>query len=260
MARRRVCRESAAVLAISNAMRLHLITNDHVDAGKVFAFPMGVLNAPPPSADEVESLRQRLQLPRGRTVVFSGVLDPVREPGFMLDVFDLVRVKLSDAVFLVLTYQTDERRRQFEAEALRRGADVRVIGPVPFRDVATYLRCADVAISPYRPMLEHKVASPTKSIEAMNAGLPVVGSCEVDEHADVLESSGGGVSVPWDRRQFANAIEALLQDPQRRHRMGEHGRAWTLEHRTYAHLTEYLERIVAASSHPAARRALPHEP
>ena len=42
--------------------------------------------------------------------------------------------------------------------------------------------CADVVVAPYPPMMEHKVSSPTKSLEGMGAGVPVVGSAEVDEH------------------------------------------------------------------------------
>jgi len=188
------------------------------------------------------------------------VLDPVRQPGWMLDVFDLVRARVPGAAFLVITYQTDDRRRLFEEDARRRNADVRVVGPVPFRDVSSYLRCADVAISSYRPMLEHKVASPTKTWEALCAGVPVVGNAEVDEHAEFLEASGGGVCVRWDRAEFADAIVALMQEPERRRRMGEVGRQWALAHRSYSHLTEYLERILVASRDPAALAALPHEP
>ena len=258
--RRRVSRQAAAVLAISTSMRDHVVAEDGLAAERVFSFPMGVLDVTTSTPDQIEALRAHLGLPRDRTMVFSGVLDPVRQPAWMLDVFDLVRARVPGAVFLVLTYQTDDRRRVFEDDARRRKADVRVVGPVPFRDVSSYLRCADVAISSYRPMLEHKVASPTKTWEALCAGLPVVGNTEVDEHAEFLEASGGGIGVSWDPAQFADAIISLMEHPERRRQMGEQGRQWVLAHRSYSHLTEYLERILSASRDPAALVALPHEP
>lgn len=256
--RRRLSRRASAVLAISDAMRRHLVEHDGLSAARVFSFPMGVLGQALPDAGEVDALRAQLQLPRDRTIVFSGVLDPVRQPGWMLDVFDRVRASLPDAAFLVITYQTDERRRAFEADAARRGANVRVVGPVPFHEVPRYLRCADLAFSPYPPMLEHKVASPTKSIEALAAGVPVVGTEEVDEHAQLLERHG--VAVPFDQARCAEAIVTLLQDPARRAAMGAAGREWVLAHRSYAHLTAYLEQILAAAGDVATLRALPHEP
>lgn len=258
-ARRWVSRRAAAVLAISDAMREHLVAEDGLEAQKVFSFPMGVADDDV-SDEEVDALRRRLELPAGRTVVYSGVIDAVRRPEWMLDVIERVRARVAGAVLLVITYQTDERRRAFEDEARRRQLDVRVVGPVPFREISRYLRCADVMMSPYPPMMEHKVASPTKSIEALCAALPVVGSAEVDEHAAIFAASGGGLPVAWDSDLFAGAIVSLLERPEERRRMGEQGRRWVLAHRTYAHLTEYLERILDASKSPAALRALPHAP
>ena len=259
-ARRWASRRATAVLAISESMREHLVSVDGLDPRKVFSFPMGVVDDGGAMPEKVEAMRRDLNLPFGRTIVYSGTLDPIRQPEWMLDVFDRVRARVSDAVLLVVTLQTDERRRTFEAEARRRGADVRVVGPVPFRDVSSYLRCADLVLAAYPPMMEHKVSSPTKSVEGLAAGVPVVGSAEVDEHVAILEASGGGVCVAWDKDRFADAIVSLLEQPERRRQMGEQGRRWVLAHRTYAHLTDYLERILEASPSAAALSALPHVP
>lgn len=258
--RRWVSRRATVVLAISEAMRAHLVATDGLDPQRVFSFPMGVPDPSPPIGEGVESLRRFLNLPAGRTIVYSGTIDPVRQPEWMLDVFDRVRVRVPGAALLVITYEADDRRTRFEAEARRRQADVRVVGPVPFREVSSYLQCADVVLAPYPPMMEHRISSPTKSVEGMAAGLPVVGSSEVDEHGAIFEASGGGVLVDWDRDRFADAIVSLLEDPERRRRMGEQGRQWVLAHRTYSHLTKYLERILENSRSPATLRALPHVP
>jgi glycosyltransferase involved in cell wall biosynthesis len=258
-ARRRMSRRASAVLAISDAMRDHLVAEDGLDPAKVFAFPMGVLDEQA-SSEDVEALCRRLDLPRGRTLVYSGVLDALRQPEWLLDVLDRVRARLPGAALLVITYQTDDRRRAFEEDVRRRGTDVRVVGPVPFRDVPTYLRCADLLVAAYPPMMEHRISSPTKSLEALRAGVPVVGSIEIDEHVAIFEASGGGVAVDYDQARFADAIVSLLEDPDRRRRMGERGRRWVLEHRTYSHLTEYLERILDAARQPAMLGALPHRP
>jgi len=258
--RRWLSRRATAVLAISASMRDYLVSEDGLDSDRVFSFPMGVLAEPDAAPEDIESLRRRLDLPAGRTLVYSGVLDSVRQPGWMLDVFDRVRARVPGAVFLVVTQQTDQRRRAFEEDVRRRQADVRVIGPVPFREVPMYLRCADVVLSPCPPLLEYRISSPTKTLEGMCAGVPVVGSAEVDEHRAILEPSGGGVSVVWDADRFADAIVSLLDNPARRRDMGEQGRRWVREHRTYTHLTQYLERILEASRRPETLHGLPHCP
>ncbi len=258
--RRWVSRRATAVLSISESMRAHLVADDGLDPQKVFSFPMGVLDQSVATLEEVQTLRRALNLPAGRTIVYSGTIDPVRKPEWMLDVFDRVRTRVPDAVFLVVSYDSDDRRASFAEEARRRGADVRVVGPIPFREVSRYLQCADVVMAAYPPMTEHRIASPTKSVEGLGVGLPVVGSVEVDEHAAMFEASGGGVLVDWDRDRFADALVSLLQDPERRRRMGEQGRQWVLAHRTYSHLTAYLERILETSRSPAALGVLPHAP
>ena len=258
--RRWVSRRATAVLAISESMGEHLVVADGLDPQKVFSFPMGVPDESPPAREEIETLRRSLNLPDGRTIVYSGTIDPVRQPEWMLDVFDRVRARVPGAALLVMTYDAGDRRARFEAEARRRQADVRIVGPIPFREVSRYLQCADIVVAPYPPMMEHRIASPTKSVEGLGAGLPVVGSREVDEHRAIFEASGGGVPVEWDRDRFAAAIVSLLEDPERRRRMGAQGRQWVVAHRTYSHLTSYLERILESARSPAALRALPHVP
>ncbi len=61
-------------------------------------------------------------------------------------------------------------------------------------------------------------------LEAMAHGLPVV-STAVDGVPEAVTDGGTGVLVPpGDTDAFGRALESLLADPQRRHRLGEAGR------------------------------------
>jgi len=64
--------------------------------------------------------------------------------------------------------------------------------------------------------------------EALGAGTPVVTTKGVDTWPE-LESSGGARIVGPDANDFADAIEALLNEPAKLEAMGGQGRAWTLE-------------------------------
>lgn len=244
--RRRVCRASAAVLAISTRMQQYLAEDDGLAADKIFSFPMGIGSAPVPAPEQVLETGKRLSLPAGKTMAYSGVIDAVRSPGILLDVFERVRAAVPGAALLVLTYQQDERRAAFEADVRARGLPVSVIGPLHHSEVARHLACADVVLSPYPPRIEHAMCSPTKSIEGMALGLPVVGNEEVVEHVRLLREAGGGLAVPYDADAFARGVVFLMQHPDERRRMGEAGRAWATAHRSYERLTRYLESILLA--------------
>ena len=261
MLRRRVLRRASAVLAISDAMATYLIGRDGLDPARVFSFPMGANDFAPPSAETIKNLQQTLGLTPGRTIVCSGAMIPhaVRIGCWPCSTRSAER--LPDAVLLMLTYQAagEPRRQAFEAEAVKRGGSVKVVGPLTNREVFAHMQAADVMVAAYPPMLEFDMSSPTKSIEAMSAALPVVGSSEIAEHVSVFGASQGGVAVRWDQTAFADTIVALLTDDGRRKAMGEAGRQWVLTHRTYERLTTYLDRILKAASSRSALQALPHE-
>lgn len=259
--RRRLCRRADVVLAISAAMRRHFIEVDGVLGDRVFSFPMGFSESHSDHAvDEIAALRRQLALPWRRTLIHTGVIDPLRVPGFMLDVLALLLRQVPDAGLLVVTHQNDQRRRAFEADAEARGLPVKVVGPVHHSRVPAYLRCADVMLCPLPPRVEYAMSSPTKSIEALGVGLPVVGSSEVVEHRRILTESGGGIAVPFEAQAFAAAVASLLIDEDERRRMANAGRRWARQYRTYPRLARYLESILAAAVEGRPLRALAHDP
>ncbi len=70
-----------------------------------------------------------------------------------------------------------------------------------------------------------KEGLPLAVLEAMGAGLAVVAT-DVPGHRDVVKDDETGLLVaPGDERALAAAIGALLDDPERRRRMGRAGRA-----------------------------------
>lgn len=109
-------------------------------------------------------------------------------------------------------------------------------------DVAfTYLSTADVGIE---PNLEEFV-SPVKVMEYMALGLPFVAFDVAETRA--LANGAGVYAAPGDVVRFAELIDELLSDPDRRARMGEFGKrhvreeiSWDLQKQTYLQVYENL--------------------
>jgi glycosyltransferase involved in cell wall biosynthesis len=117
-----------------------------------------------------------------------------------------------------------------EAPALRArlaGGDpagVRMLGAVPAERIPSLYAEHDAAVVMLRDLPIFEGALPTKMLEAMAAGRPVVLAAR-GEAAHLVESEGCGVVVPpEDPRALAAALASLAADPAGRTAMGAAGR------------------------------------
>jgi glycosyltransferase involved in cell wall biosynthesis len=75
----------------------------------------------------------------------------------------------------------------------------------------------------------------------MAMGKAVVANTHPDQQF-LIEESGGGYCVPYEEDAFAKAILALLRAPDMARMMGERGRRYALQHRTYGTIADIVER------------------
>ncbi len=103
-------------------------------------------------------------------------------------------------------------------------AAVRMLGAVPADRIPTLYAETDVAVVPLRDLPIFEGALPTKLLEAMAAGRPVVLAAR-GEAARLVESERCGIVVPpEDPRALAEALTALADNPARRAELGAAGR------------------------------------
>jgi hypothetical protein len=117
-----------------------------------------------------------------------------------------------------------------EAPALRarlaggRPTGVRMLGTVPGERIPGLYAACDVAVVMLRDKPIFHGALPTKMLEAMAAGRPVLLAAK-GEAARLIEATGAGLVVePENPRALAEALRALAADPERRARLGAAGR------------------------------------
>ncbi len=101
---------------------------------------------------------------------------------------------------------------------------VRMLGAVPADRIPALYAESDVAVVMLRDLPIFEGALPTKMLEAMAAGRPVVLAAR-GEAARLIEREKCGVVVPpEDPRALADALSALAADPARRAALGAAGR------------------------------------
>jgi glycosyltransferase involved in cell wall biosynthesis len=108
--------------------------------------------------------------------------------------------------------------------AARGPAGVRMLGAVAAECIPSLYAESDVAVVMLRDLPIFEGALPTKLLEAMAAGRPVILAAR-GEAARLVEKERCGVVVPpEDPRALAEALTALAADPSRRAALGAAGR------------------------------------
>ena len=168
-------------------------------------------------------------------VAYLGTLDKARRLDLLIESFAEVRKKVANAVLLLIgsaLEQADERWLKSVAEKL--GVDDAIVwtGWLPTTVAWDYLRHADVAVSVVPRGKLFDCASPTKVVEYLALGLPVVANDQPDQHR-VLTESGAGITVAMNVGEFSAAILRILQDPSLASGMSKSGPPYVAAHRSY---------------------------
>lgn len=176
-----------------------------------------------------------------KRIIYIGQISYIRNMTFMIDVLS----KLSEDVEIMFVGppQQDFVVDQMKAHARKLGIEDRMIfvGKVDKSEIPKYITSAHIGISPIPPLKAFRMSSPTKVVEYLSLGVPVVGNKEIEDQRYVIEESGGGFAVEYDIDKFSEAINILLINPEIKKQRGKRGKEWIEENRNYKILAEKLE-------------------
>jgi len=107
-------------------------------------------------------------------------------------------------------------------------------GRVPYESVPLYINTADVCVAPFIRERNSKIGlSALKTYEYLACGRPIVAS-SIPGVKDLIESSGGGISVtPENPEELAAAVVELVSDENTRAIMGERGHKYVLKNHSW---------------------------
>ncbi|WGG49141.1 glycosyltransferase [Rugamonas sp. DEMB1] len=235
------------VFVQSRQMQLD-VARQGVPMEKMTPVPMGVDTEVANPERIAASVDERL---RGkRVVVYLGVTDPLRRIDVLFEMLAAARDSVPD-ILLVLAGDTEDagHRAWLREQAERLGVADQVLwlGWREPDEAWAYVRAAEVGLSPVPRGFLLDCGSPTKAVEYMGLGLPVLVSDNPDQQ-QVIEESGAGICVPLCGDRFAAALVGLLAAPPTMRAMGERGRAYVAGVRSY----EHIARSVAGVYHGLA--------
>jgi len=228
----------ADYIFVQSRQMLEDVASQGIARDRMTAVPMGVdiEMAQPQQVMPSDDMR----LAGKRVLVYLGSLDPVRGIETLFEMLAIVRKQVPD-ILLVLAGDTpdDAHRDWLKQEAARLGVMPALLwtGWLPTAQAWRYVRAAEIGLSVIPRGFLLDCGSPTKAIEYMALGVPVVGNDNPDQ-ALVLREGGAGICVTLDPAALAEAVLALLQDAERRLHMALAAQDYVRKARGYDVLAE----------------------
>ena len=204
-------RGSAGVLAVCPLLVDY--AKQHQRTGNVALLPD--LPVPPVVADGGPPL-QLPDVPAGHVkLLYVGNLEAYQGVDLMLEAFALAAGRRADATLTVVGGLPEHvERNRAKAQSLQWSGRVVFTGPRPLEVLPRVLRWADVLVSPRRKGIN----TPMKVYNYMQAGRAIVAT-NLPTHTQVLDATTAVLTEPTPAA-LAEGMVALIDDPQRRERLG----------------------------------------
>lgn len=180
----------------------------------------------------------------GKTIVlYAGAMSAVYDFDIVLDIAKETSDKNLFFVFLGSGRQKSRIQERAERERIK---NVQFLGPVPQREVRTYVSAADICIVPLRDLSLLNYIYATKIFqEYMPAGKPIALAGGGVNAALVCQKAQCGVCVPpGNKSAFRNALLDLAGDTAKRVKFGTSGQRYAEKHFNAERLTGVYFRVI----------------
>jgi glycosyltransferase involved in cell wall biosynthesis len=239
-----------AVVTLAETMRSDIVARG-VPGERVYIVPNGVdpdAFGPRP-ADP--ALRERYGLGERFVIGYVSNLDHPREgQETLIEATAILAAAGRDVACLIVG--EGRRRSELESISAASGAADRIVftGAVPHAEVAAMYALLDAFVVPRRDERAARLVTPLKPFEAMAMARPLI---VADLPALTEIAPDGERSLAYraeDAAALTAAVGRLMDDPTLAERLGEAGRAWVTQERTWAsngpRWTEIYEGVLAA--------------
>ena len=232
-------RSADRVVTICEAMRAELAGRG-IAAEKVAVVPNGVdaeWFTPQPKA---VALTRELGLNGGPVFGFIGSFYHYEGLRFLVHAFGEIRKQIPAARLLLVGGGAEEARLKEMATDVNGG--VIFTGQIPHERVRDYYSVIDVCVFPRISMRLTDLVTPLKPLEAMAMGKAVLAS-DVGGHKELIQDGTTGLLFPSsDPTNFCAQAVRLANDHELRAALGEAGRRYAVNERSWEHLVRrYVE-------------------
>jgi len=177
-------------------------------------------------------------------IVYAGSMRNTRKLDFLLDSFNMVLREIPEVELDMIgwsEFDEDVISLKSYSNKLGIGHKVNFLGKQSYENMPHLIGKCSVGVSPIPPEKYFLEATPTKVIEYLSLGIPVVSNKEIYDQDRIVTESNGGISVKYKRSSFSKAIIRLIKNPASAKQMGLKGKSWIIKNRTFERTAELIE-------------------
>ena len=202
---------SADHVFVQSQNMLHMLALQGIKPEKMTPVPMGVDLE---MASQRPILSENVDLIGKRVLVYLGTLDRVRKIEILFGMLIIILQQAPNALLVLVGDTEDAQHRAWlkhQAEMMGIAQHIMWTGWLPTSEAWRYVAAAEIGLSPIPRGYLLDMGSPTKAVEYMALGLPVVMNDNPDQVL-VAQESDAARCIPLEPMQFANAVLTLLND------------------------------------------------
>jgi len=225
------------VVAVNEAIRLHLEQKERLTPEKLAVIPPGVDTAAFNPPEDRSVLRDRWNVEGRFVVAYVGTHGQAHDLKVVLDAAAALEPQTPDVLFMLVGEGADKRRLQ-RIVSDRNLTNVRFEAQQPLAQIPGILAASDVCLAHLRPSPVFETAVPTKLLEYMACRRPIISNVQGEAARLLNEAKAGQTIPPRDAEALAHAILSLRGDPPARDAMGRRGSEYVARHRSWSRLAE----------------------
>lgn len=220
-------RKSNHIVVVTPAFKDYLTRHWDIPQSKISVVENGVetdLFAP----REQTALRASLAVEEKFVVSYVGTMGMAHGLETLVNAAAVLQSARPDVVFLLVGEGADKER--IKALVEQRGLhNVRFVDQQPREVIPDFIAASDACLVLLKKTDLFKTVIPTKMLEFMSCGRPVILGVE-GQARQILQEANGGIAIePENVEGLVNAVTALADDPQGRAQMGSKARKYIVE-------------------------------
>lgn len=237
-----ILKKADLIFPISTYMQNYL-KKKKIEEEKILVLPMGVNPKTFSPNQKTEKIRSKYELQDKKIFIYLGDLSKRRHLDIIVKAFALVKKEVKNAKLLMVGYGNGKEELEKLSMNLNLEKNIIFTGKIPYKNIPKYICLADIGLSPVHPSDIYKMSSPTKMLEYMACGIPVIGNREIMDMKNVISKSDGGILVDFNAKSFSSGMIRLAKSEELAKIKGGKGRQWVTKNRSYEQIAIKVEKI-----------------